>query len=81
MTDKEPKKNFYFRGKFFETEAEFWEYVIKWDSQPVDMEWFKKHLDDCYNMLKMNVDARPEGSLSNKTAMTLVKIHFGLGME
>lgn len=37
-------KNFYFKGQYFDTEAEFWAYVKQWPSQMTDtgtfsMEW------------------------------------------
>lgn len=81
MTEKEPKKNFYFRGKFFEKEEDFWEYVKTWDSQPVDLQFFRHHLDQAYKMLEMNFDTPGLQRDTNKFAMKLLALHFGFGVE
>jgi hypothetical protein len=42
MDENELKKNYYFKGKFFEHEEQFWKYVREWDEQKLDEETFKR---------------------------------------
>ncbi|HEX8017748.1 MAG TPA: hypothetical protein VF465_21150 [Flavobacterium sp.] len=50
----ESKGDFYFRGKFFNTEEELFEYINQWRDMPLDQESCESMLRTLIKDLKMN---------------------------
>lgn len=77
MSDIEEHQLFHFRGKTFDNEDDFYNYVKRWQDLPIDMEWYKKTLEDAYFMLEVNVSGREHCPISNRMGMKLLALHFG----
>lgn len=67
---------FFYKGKYFDSENEFFEYANQWGNLPADIDYWEGFLKDRLNEIKMNI-AMTNGGFSNRS----VAILFGLNLK
>jgi hypothetical protein len=65
---------FYYQGRFFPDREGFLDFVKDWPDLPVDLEQYRKFLDDRYREVEMNVAAH-NGDFTNRHAYFLMYTH------
>jgi hypothetical protein len=70
------KENFYFRGKYFETQEEFFAYSKNWAESQVDESSFDEIMKDLLISIKMNMQTSKikitNGELEDKSLKLLI---------
>lgn len=61
------KKDFYLHGKYFDTFEEMMDFGGKWPDMPLDLDAFRRFLDQRYDEAKLNFELR-EGKFTNRAA-------------
>ena len=65
--------NFYWAGRYFNTVEEMDDYIKKWPNEQLDLEEYRKFLEQRWQEAKTNLEMR--GSLTNREAYALLNIY------
>lgn len=62
----------FLHGKMFQSIEEATEYHLKWRDSPIDLEEYRKFLDERFNEACMNAELNP--AFTNRTAFLLLRM-------
>lgn len=73
---EEKQKNFYFEGKYFETEEEFFAYAKKWSQSHTDKDTFLRKWKSLGDQIWLNIELREIKFTNEKLNEIIDEIFF-----